>query len=77
MIFSKNSGAEPMPKNPLICFLKYLIEEHFNETGSGLSKRIIKNFDEEISNFVQVCPKEMIDKLKNPISLNSNIKEVS
>ncbi|MDB9799366.1 glutamate synthase large subunit, partial [Candidatus Pelagibacter sp.] len=44
-------------------FLKYLIEEHFNETGSGLSKRIIKNFDEEISNFVQVCPKEMIDKL--------------
>ena len=58
-------------------FLKYLIEEHFNETGSDLSKRIIKNFDEEISNFVQVCPKEMIDKLKNPISLNSNIKEVS
>ena len=58
-------------------FLKYLIEEHFNETGSGLSKRIIKNFDEEISSFVQVCPKEMIDKLKNPISLNSNIKEVS
>ena len=47
------------------------------KTGSGLSKRIIKNFDEEISNFVQVCPKEMIDKLKNPISLNSNIKEVS
>ncbi|MDC1454449.1 glutamate synthase large subunit [Pelagibacteraceae bacterium] len=58
-------------------FLKYLIEEHFNETGSDLSKRIIKNFDEEISSFVQVCPKEMIDKLKNPISLNSNIKEVS
>ena len=58
-------------------FLKYLIEEHFNETGSDLSKRIIKNFDEETSNFVQVCPKEMIDKLKNPISLNSNIKEVS
>ena len=58
-------------------FLKYLIEEHFNETGSDLSKRIIKNFDEEISNFVQVCPKEMIDKLKNPISLNLNIKEVS
>ena len=24
---------------------------------------IIKNFDEEISNFVQVCPKEMLDKL--------------
>ena len=58
-------------------FLKGLVIDHFNETGSDLSKRIIKNFDKEISNFVQVCPKEMIDKLKNPISLNLNIKEVS
>ena len=58
-------------------FLKGLVIDHVNETGSNLSKRIIKNFDEEISNFVQVCPKEMIDKLKNPISLNLNIKEVS
>ncbi|MDC1497491.1 glutamate synthase large subunit, partial [Pelagibacteraceae bacterium] len=57
--------------------LKGLVIDHVNETGSDLSKRIIKNFDEEISNFVQVCPKEMIDKLKNPISLNLNIKEVS
>ena len=51
--------------------------EHFSETGSDLSKQIIENFDEKISNFVQVCPKEMVDKLKNPISLNSIIKEVS
>ena len=36
-----------------------------------------ENFDKEISNFIQVCPKEMIDKLKNPISLKSIIKEVS
>jgi len=33
-----------------------------------LSKNIITNFDEEIKNFIQVCPKEMIDKLENPIS---------
>ena len=58
-------------------FLKDLIAEHFSETGSDLSKQIIENFDEKISNFVQVCPKEMVDKLKNPISLNSIIKEVS
>ena len=41
------------------------------------SKKIIDNFDEELNNFVQVCPKEMLDKLSNPISLKSNIKEVS
>jgi len=49
-------------------FLKNLITEHHNETGSLLSKKIIDNFDQEIENFIQVCPKEMIDKLENPIS---------
>ena len=47
------------------------------ETNSNLSKKIIENYDKEILNFVQVCPKEMINKLKNPISLKTFIKEVS
>ena len=59
-----------------ISFLKKLIEEHYLETNSNLSKRLIENFDKEIYNFTQVCPKEMIDKLENPISLNPIIKEV-
>jgi glutamate synthase domain-containing protein 3 len=29
-------------------FFKNLISEHFNETGSDLSKKLIENFDEEI-----------------------------
>ena len=58
-------------------FLKDLIEEHFKETNSNLSKNIFENFDKEILNFVQVCPKEMIDKLENPITLKSKIKDVS
>jgi glutamate synthase (NADPH/NADH) large chain len=58
-------------------FLKSLVIEHVNETGSDLSKQIIENFDVELNNFVQVCPKEMLDKLSNPISLKSNVKEVS
>ena len=40
-----------------INFLKKLILEHSKETGSMLSKNIIKNFEDEIKNFVQVCPK--------------------
>ena len=60
-----------------INYLKNLVQEHYEETNSDFSKKIIENFDKEISNFIQVCPKEMIDKLKNPISLNSIIKEVS
>ena len=60
-----------------INILQKLIEEHSKETNSGLSNKIIKNFDKEISNFIQVCPKEMLDKLEHPISHNSSIKEVS
>jgi glutamate synthase (NADPH) large chain len=58
-------------------YLRDLIKEHLDETNSNLSKKIIENFDKEILNFIQVCPKEMIDKLENPISLKPIIKEVS
>ena len=51
-----------------IKYLKALMEEHYSETNSELSKKIINNFDKEIYNFIQVCPKEMLDKLENPIS---------
>jgi glutamate synthase (NADPH/NADH) large chain len=60
-----------------INYLKNLIEKHYYETNSNLSKNIIDNFDKEIYNFVQVCPKEMINKLENPITDKINIKEVS
>ena len=58
-------------------YLKSLVNEHFKETESKLSKKIIENFDDEVNNFVQVCPKEMLDKLKNPITLKKDIKKVS
>ena len=54
-------------------YLKNLILEHFNETQSKLSEKILKNYSNEIKNFKQVCPKEMLDKLENPISLKINI----
>ena len=57
--------------------LKKLVLEHSKETNSLLSKNIILNFDQEIKNFIQVCPKEMIDKLKNPITLKPREKKVS
>jgi len=56
-------------------FLKDLVYEHYSETQSIISKKIISNFDEEIKNFVQVCPKEMLDKLKNPITFKAKTKE--
>ncbi len=58
-------------------FLKQLVLEHLKETKSELSNRIINNYDMEIKNFVQVCPKEMINKLEYPITFKSKIKKVS
>ena len=49
-------------------FLKSLILRHHEETNSNYSKKILDNLDIEINNFYQICPKEMLDKLKNPIS---------
>ena len=58
-------------------YLKDLILEHSKETMSELSKNIIKNYEEETKNFIQVCPKEMIDKLEHPMTLKPKILKVS
>ena len=52
-------------------FLKKLVLEHSEETGSNLSKQIADNFENELKNFVQVCPKEMVDKAQSS-NLNKN-----
>tara|TARA_B100001121_G_C18680013_1_gene618112 strand:+ start:1 stop:1818 length:1818 start_codon:yes stop_codon:yes gene_type:complete len=48
--------------------LKKLLQKHYEETNSEVSKKILENFDKEIINFNQVCPKEMLNKLENPIT---------
>ena len=50
-------------------YLKNLINEHFKETKSKIAEKILLNFDKESKKFQQVCPKEMLDKLKNPLTL--------
>ncbi len=49
--------------------LKKLINEFVIQTESIIGKQIISNFDNEIINFQQVCPFEMLDKIENPITL--------
>ena len=55
--------------------LKILIEEYNSETRSKTSQNILDNFSEELENFKQVCPIEMLDKLDNPISSKTHIKK--
>uniref|UniRef100_UPI000AA02B24 GltB/FmdC/FwdC-like GXGXG domain-containing protein n=1 Tax=Pelagibacter ubique TaxID=198252 RepID=UPI000AA02B24 len=57
--------------------LKNLLIDHAKNTDSKLSNKILKDFDNQLKNFIQVCPKEMLDKLDNPITFKKTIKEVS
>ena len=50
--------------------LKNMIKEHAEETKSSIANKILDNFDKEVNNFFQVCPIEMLSKLKNPITIN-------
>ena len=48
--------------------LKVLIEDHLAETGSVKAADILRLWEEEKSNFVQVCPKEMLAHLPAPLA---------
>ena len=54
-------------------FLKDLIYKHSKETNSIFANNLLNNFENEVINFVQVCPREMLDKLDKPLTLNKNL----
>ncbi len=47
--------------------LKALIERHADETGSRRAKELLLHWKETLRDFVQVCPKEMLNKLPVPL----------
>ena len=56
-------------------FLKNLITEHYTETNSKIADKILKNFNNEIKSFHQVCPKEMLNKLSKPLTLKTKVSK--
>ncbi|RMD89471.1 MAG: glutamate synthase large subunit, partial [Alphaproteobacteria bacterium] len=51
--------------------LKALIERHAAETRSLKAIRILADWEKELGHFVQVCPKEMLDKIPAPLGIES------
>ncbi|MTH99132.1 MULTISPECIES: glutamate synthase large subunit [Alphaproteobacteria] len=51
--------------------LKSLIERHVAETNSRKAIDILQHWEVEKTNFLQVCPKEMLNKLAHPLSLEA------
>ncbi|MEE2809825.1 MAG: glutamate synthase large subunit, partial [Pseudomonadota bacterium] len=52
--------------------LKDLIERHVAETGSRKAAEILQHWDSEKVHFLQVCPKEMLNKLAHPIAIEAS-----
>jgi len=48
--------------------VKALVEEHLKETCSPKARDILQHWDEEKLKFLQVCPKEMLQHLKYPLT---------
>jgi glutamate synthase (NADPH/NADH) large chain len=49
--------------------LRGLIERHAEETGSRHAMAILQDWEIERGHFLQVCPREMLNKLPHPIGL--------
>jgi len=57
-------------------YLKNLINEHYKETKSKIAQKIVLSFEKEVKNFKQICPKEMLNKLQNPLMSKQKILKV-
>ena len=53
--------------------LETLLEMHLAETGSRKAAALLQHWDEEKGRFLQVVPKEMLNKLKVPVELDQAI----
>ncbi|WP_271951683.1 glutamate synthase large subunit [Ruegeria faecimaris] len=51
--------------------LKSLIETHQAETISRKAADILQHWEVEKANFIQVCPKEMLNKLSHPLAVEA------
>ena len=49
-----------------------LLKMHFEETSSQKVEEILQHWDTEKTKFLQICPKEMLDKLPHPLSYESD-----
>ena len=51
-------------------FLQENIEKFYSKTDSKIAGKILRDYQTELKKFKQIGPIEMLDKLKNPITLS-------
>jgi glutamate synthase (NADPH/NADH) large chain len=55
--------------------LKALVEEHHHETGSPYAADLLRNWDLALTQFWQVCPKEMVGRLDHALEAEERVHE--
>ena len=48
--------------------LKALVERHLEETASPKAAELLSDWPSALSRFVQVCPREMLARLEQPLA---------
>ncbi|UMA65031.1 glutamate synthase large subunit [Roseivivax marinus] len=48
-----------------------LVKRHAEETGSRRAQELLQHWDDALPHFVQVCPKEMLDKIAYPLGIEA------
>ncbi len=48
--------------------LHALVDRHARETGSRKALDLLQHWSEELPKFLQICPKEMLDKIAHPLT---------
>ena len=56
----------PVSQGHYMDLLKGLVERHLEDTGSRKAAAILQHWEDERGNFLQVVPKEVLDKLAVP-----------
>ena len=59
-----------------IATLNGLLTEHIAATQSVLAQKILESWEFELPKFWQVCPKEMVSRLQQPITITSSLPAV-
>ncbi len=70
--FASRVNPESVVLSPVVSdhwngLLHDLVREHEAETGSQLARELLRNWDEARTRFVQVCPREMLNRLAAPL----------
>jgi glutamate synthase (NADPH/NADH) large chain len=71
--FADRANAETIVWAPLASVywegvLRAMVERHARETDSPRAKELLRTWPEARTRFLQVCPKEMVGRLPQPLS---------